>query len=68
MAFPSKGPKFSFISQVHRSANGACGKMMSKKEVPFPSLAGLAAKHRTQRSFISAPCKQKQQTITSPPK
>lgn len=47
-----KGSELSFIFRVYLPANGACGKKMSNKEVPFPFLAALAAKPCTQRAFI----------------
>lgn len=46
------GSELSFIFRVYLPANGACGKKMSNKEVPFPFLAELTAKPCTQRAFI----------------
>lgn len=46
------GSELSFIFRVHLPANGACGKKMSNKEVPFPFLASLTVKPSTQRAFF----------------
>lgn len=47
-----RGSELSFIFRVYLPANGACGKKMSNKEVPFPFLAALTAKPCTQRAFF----------------
>lgn len=47
-----RGSELSFIFRVHLPANGACGKKMSNKEVPFPFLASLTVKPSTQRAFF----------------
>ena len=47
-----RGQHKTFIFRVYLPANGACGKKMSNKEVPFPFLAALTAKPCTQRAFF----------------
>lgn len=54
-----------FIFQEHLSANGACGKMWSNKEMPFPFLAEFSAKPVYRASSCDAPSFHKQLNITS---